>query len=85
MKSGLNKQKRNYVHLSKDTETAIKVGSRRGKPIILIISAKKMYDDGYEFLISENVSFSLVPTDFIISLLILCPKDLKISSSSSVW
>ncbi len=45
---------RQYVHLSKDKETAIKVGSRRGKPIVLKIDAPKMFLDGYTFYLSEN-------------------------------
>ena len=32
---GLNKGRRHHVHLSKDVETARKVGARRGKPVIL--------------------------------------------------
>lgn len=53
-KEGLQKMSRQYVHLSKDEETAIKVGSRRGKPIILSIDAQKMVTDGYSFYLSEN-------------------------------
>lgn len=67
MKNGLNKQNRNYVHLSKDIDTATKVGSRKGKHVILKIHAKKMYDDGYEFLISANNVYLIefVPSDYI--------------------
>ena len=39
---GLQKQKRQYVHLSKDVETAVKVGQRRGKPMVLQIAAGRM-------------------------------------------
>lgn len=53
-KDGLKKMNRQYVHLSKDKETAIKVGSRRGKPIILKIDASKMFQDGFIFYLSEN-------------------------------
>lgn len=53
-KEGLTKQNRQYVHLSKDTETAKKVGMRRGKPIILAIRAEEMYEKGYKFYLSEN-------------------------------
>lgn len=52
--SGLQKMERMHVHLSKDLETAIKVGSRRGKPVILKIRASEMYKDGYAFYISNN-------------------------------
>ena len=53
-KGGLKAMKRHHVHLSKDIETATKVGSRRGKPIILKIDAKTMQDLGFKFYISDN-------------------------------
>jgi putative RNA 2'-phosphotransferase len=53
-KKGLIPGKRHHVHLSKDRETAEKVGSRRGKPIILEVDCKKMLEDGCEFFISDN-------------------------------
>ena len=52
--SGLQKMKRHHVHLSRDTETAKQVGSRRGNPIILLIDAAQMYSDGYVFYLSDN-------------------------------
>jgi putative RNA 2'-phosphotransferase len=51
---GLKKMSRQHIHLSKDKETAIKVGSRRGKPVILVIRAAAMHADGYRFYLSEN-------------------------------
>ena len=51
---GLIPKSRLYVHLSKDEETAVKVGSRHGKPVIYIVKAKQMYEDGYKFYISAN-------------------------------
>jgi len=51
---GLQKMSRQHVHLSKDKETAIKVGGRRGKPIILIVDAKSMQATGFKFYLSEN-------------------------------
>lgn len=53
-KEGLKKMSRQHVHLSKDKETAIKVGSRRGIPVILIVNTKQMHEDGYKFYLSEN-------------------------------
>lgn len=53
-KKGLIPGKRHHVHLSKDKETAEKVGARRGKPILLEIDCKKMLADGVEFFISDN-------------------------------
>lgn len=53
-KSGLQKMQRRYVHLSPDTATAIIVGKRRGKPVILTVQSGKMYDAGLQFFLSEN-------------------------------
>lgn len=54
MKSGLIAKTRLYVHLSWDKSTAIKVGSRHGKPVVIRIQARKMSDDGYLFYLSQN-------------------------------
>ena len=43
-----------YVHLSKDIETATKVGLRHGELAIIVIDAQKMYKDGYKFYLSAN-------------------------------
>ena len=43
-----------YVHLSKDIQTAIKVGSRHGKPVVFAVNAGKMIRDGHIFYLSEN-------------------------------
>jgi putative RNA 2'-phosphotransferase len=49
MALGLLKGKRHHVHLSKDVETARKVGARRGKPVILQVDAGKMHGAGFKF------------------------------------
>ncbi len=54
MQNGLQKQARQHVHLSTNTPTATQVGSRHGKPALLIVDAAKMHHDGYTFFISEN-------------------------------
>lgn len=51
---GLIRKSRLYVHLSKDKETAVKVGSRHGKPVIYTVKAREMYQDGYEFFLSKT-------------------------------
>lgn len=51
---GLLPMTRDYVHLSKDTETALKVGSRHGKPRIIKVSAFEMATNGYKFFRAEN-------------------------------
>jgi putative RNA 2'-phosphotransferase len=50
----LDVQNRHHVHLSSDSETALKVGMRYGKPIVLKIKSGKMNEDGIEFYLSEN-------------------------------
>jgi putative RNA 2'-phosphotransferase len=51
---GLHKRQRHHVHLSADTETAIKVGQRHGKPIVLIIDAAAMFAAQHVFYRSDN-------------------------------
>ena len=51
---GLIPKSRLYVHLSKDEETAFKVGTRHGKPVLYIVKVKEMFKDGYKFFLSKN-------------------------------
>ena len=51
---GLQKGKRHHVHLSKDTETARKVGARRGQPVLLRLDAGTMHAAGFRFFLSAN-------------------------------
>ncbi len=51
---GLLKGERHHVHLSKDTETARKVGARRGQPVLLRVDAEKMHAAGFPFFLSAN-------------------------------
>lgn len=53
-KQGLLPKSRLYVHLSKDIETANKVGMRHGKPVIYEVKADEMYRDGGKFYLSAN-------------------------------
>ena len=53
-KQGLIPKGRLYVHLSSDIDTARKVGSRHGKPVIYQIDCGKMSADGYFFFLSAN-------------------------------
>lgn len=50
----IKKMKRLYVHLSKDIETAVTVGSRHGKPVVLVIDTAAMAADGFAFMLSDN-------------------------------
>jgi putative RNA 2'-phosphotransferase len=54
MTEGLTKGKRHHVHLSRDAETARKVGARRGRPVILQVDAGKMHRQGFKYLLSVN-------------------------------
>ena len=51
---GLIRGNRHHVHLSKDVETARRVGARRGKPVILMINAGPMHRNGHKFSVSAN-------------------------------
>ena len=51
---GLIPKSRLYVHLSTDRETAKKVGSRHGRPVIYEIDCRQMAADGYRFFESAN-------------------------------
>ena len=51
---GLIPKSRLYVHLSSDTATAKKVGSRHGKPVIYEVDCSRMVLDGYTFYLSAN-------------------------------
>lgn len=54
LEQGLIRGKRHHVHLSIDKETALKVGARRGKPMILSIDSGRMRGDGHVFYLSTN-------------------------------
>ena len=64
---GLQKMNRQHVHLSKDRATAVNVGSRRGKPVILSIRALEMHQKGFIFYLSENGVWltDKIPTEYI--------------------
>lgn len=53
-RQGIKKRSRHHVHLSSDVATAKKVGMRHGKPVVLIIDAKQMHEDGSKFYLSDN-------------------------------
>ena len=67
LKDGLIRGKRHHVHLSKDVETATKVGARRGKPVILKVDAGRMHRDGHTFFLSANGVWltDTVPRDYL--------------------
>ncbi|MFA1510030.1 RNA 2'-phosphotransferase [Priestia aryabhattai] len=67
LSSGVKKMNRLYVHLSDNLDTAKQVGKRHGKPVIVTVDAQKMYEDGYEFYLSENKVWltDFVPTKYV--------------------
>ncbi|MFN0082641.1 MAG: RNA 2'-phosphotransferase [Ferruginibacter sp.] len=58
LKDGIRKMNRQHFHLSQDQETALKVGSRHGRPIILTVASNKMQADGLLFL-NPKTAFGL--------------------------
>ena len=54
LKEGLKPMSRLYVHLSSDVKTAIDVGKRHGKPVVLTVNTQEMVEDGYQFFLSNN-------------------------------
>jgi putative RNA 2'-phosphotransferase len=51
---GLRPRQRHHVHLSADPKTAVSVGGRHGKPVVLHVDAARMHADGHVFRRSEN-------------------------------
>ncbi|MBG2874353.1 RNA 2'-phosphotransferase [Proteus alimentorum] len=51
---GLMPNGRQYVHLSQEYKTAVNVGSRHGKAVVLTIDSEAMFSDGFEFYQADN-------------------------------
>lgn len=51
---GLIPNGRQYVHLSQDYKTAVNVGNRHGKAVVLIVDSEKMFSEGFEFYQADN-------------------------------
>jgi putative RNA 2'-phosphotransferase len=66
---GLKPQARRQVHLSADEATALQVGQRYGKPVILTIEAIRMHSDGFKFFLADNDVWltDQVPRDYLVS------------------
>ena len=52
--NGLQKMNRHHVHLTASKDTALKVGQRHGKPVILTIQAFLMLEQQHIFYVSDN-------------------------------
>ena len=68
-KHGLHKMDRHAVHMCSDTETARSVGSRHGKPVVLIVCALAMHrTTGAQFFETDNGVWltDTVPAGFLV-------------------
>ena len=67
-REGLRPMGRHHVHLSADVATAEAVGRRRGKPVILVVRAAALAEEGHEFFLTENGVWltDRVPTEFLV-------------------
>ena len=54
LQGGLRPMSRHHVHLSPDSETARRVGARRGRPVVLEVDAGRIGRAGQLFYRSEN-------------------------------
>jgi putative RNA 2'-phosphotransferase len=54
LKEGLQRRSRRHVHLSTDKATAIKVGQRHGKPVVLEVMSGEMHKSSHTFYLSAN-------------------------------
>ncbi|MGK5026112.1 RNA 2'-phosphotransferase [Janthinobacterium sp. RB2R34] len=64
---GLRPGSRNHVHLSATADTAVNVGSRHGKPVVLAVDTAAMQAQGRVFYVSANGVWltDAVPAAFI--------------------
>ena len=64
---GLLPGSRNHVHLSSNRETAVAVGARHGRPVVLTVDAAAMRAQGHVFYVSDNGVWltDAVPVAFI--------------------
>jgi len=64
---GLKPGQRRHVHLSSDLKTAYAVGKRYGKPVVLKLATGAMYQQGFDFFLSDNGVWltTYIPTEFI--------------------
>jgi len=51
---GLLKGQRHHVHLSRTRDIAHQVGQRHGKPVVLVVDAKRMCAAGFTFYLTPN-------------------------------
>jgi len=54
LREGLRPMNRQDVHLSADRETAVRVGARHGRPVVLEVDAASLAAAGHTFRVSAN-------------------------------
>ncbi len=54
LEQGLTAQSRQHVHLSPGRKTAVSVGQRHGRPVVLTVASGDMQAAGYAFYLSRN-------------------------------
>ncbi|MDX3238117.1 RNA 2'-phosphotransferase [Streptomyces sp. ME03-5709C] len=54
LREGLKPMSRRDVHLSADVETAVRVGTRHGRPVVLAVDAAALAATGHVFRVSAN-------------------------------
>lgn len=66
-REGLSRRSRHHVHLSADIDTAMRVGTRHGTPVVLVVRAAEMAAAGHAFHRSANGVWltDAVPAAFI--------------------
>lgn len=67
LREGVRAMNRHAVHLSQDLDTARKVGSRHGKPVILVVDSAAMHVAGHTFQVTGNGVWLVeaVPPEFL--------------------
>jgi putative RNA 2'-phosphotransferase len=67
-RQGLVPRGRMHVHLSPDEPTAVRVGKRHGKPVVLTVQAGRMHRDGFRFYLSANGVWltQKVPVEYLV-------------------
>jgi len=67
LREGILRMKRQHVHLSQEKETAVKVGMRHGKPVVLKVDSGRMHRDGHTFRLSRNGVWlvDVVPPEYL--------------------
>ncbi len=54
MKDGLKPMSRNFVQLTTMHDIAVNVGQRHGNPVVLVVTAQTMHQNGHQFFQASN-------------------------------